>query len=312
MSSQFDVAIIGGGIAGMSAALTVARMGHATAIISEGVLGGQLLSIEHIDGVPGFPEGVAGYDLCPMTQEQCDEAGVEFLTEECTALSADGEKWKLSIASGDVEARAVIIATGTALAKLGVPGEQELFGKGVSDCASCDGPLLRNKTAVVVGGGDSAMQEALALADHVSKVIMISDSEALEGQLDYKNRVSESDVIEEHFGKTVTEIIGDDGVTAVKVKDIKSGDVEQMETEAIFVFSGLVPNTDFLAGLVPLDEKGCIVVDSGLRSSVKGLSAVGNVRSNAAYRAAGAMGDGAVAANAINQYLNSGKWRKAS
>lgn len=312
MSGQYDVAIIGGGIAGMSAALTSARLGHSTVIISEGVLGGQLLSIEHIDGVPGFPEGVAGYDLCPMTQEQCEEVGVEFLTEECTSLSADGSQWKLTLASGDVAARAVIIATGTALAKLNIPGEKELFGKGVSDCASCDGPLLRNKVAVVVGGGDSAMQEALALADHVSKVIMIADGEALEGQANYVERVTTNDVIKKNFGKTVTEILGDDGVTAVKVKDISSGDVEEVETEAVFVFSGLVPNTSFLDGLVALDEEGSIVVDSGLRSSVKGLLAVGNVRSDSAYRAAGAMGDGAVAANAVDQYLKGGKWREAS
>ena len=312
MNGQYDVVVIGGGIAGLSAALTTARLGHATAVITEGVPGGQLLSIEHIDGVPGFPEGVAGYDLCPMTQEQCDDAGVEFLGEACTALSADGEQWKLAMASGDVTARAVIIATGTALAKLDVPGEQEFFGKGVSDCASCDGPLLRNKVAVVVGGGDSAMQEALALADHVSKVILICNSDELKGQIDYKNRVSESEVIEKHFGKTVTKIIGDDGVAAVKVKDINSGDVEQMETAAVFVFSGLVPNTAFLDGLVSLDEKGNIVVDSGLRSSLKGLLAVGNVRSDSAYRTAGAMGDGAVAANAVDQYLNNGKWREAN
>lgn len=312
MSGQYDVVVIGAGIAGMSAALTSARLGHSTAVVSEGVPGGQLLSIEHIDGVPGFPEGVAGYDLCPMTQEQCDEVGVEFLMEECTALSADGEQWKLTLASGDVEARAVIIATGTALVKLDVPGEKEFFGKGVSDCASCDGPLLRDKVTVVVGGGDSAMQEALALADHVSKVIMISDSDVLAGQRDYKERISANDVIEKHFGKTVTEIVGDDGVTAVKVKDISSGDIEQVETAAVFVFSGLVPNTAFLGGVVPLDEKGGIIVDAGLRSSVKGLLAVGNVRTDSAYRAAGAMGDGAVAASAASQYLNNGKWREAS
>ena len=312
MSNQFDVVIVGAGIAGMSAALTVARLGHSTAVLSEGVPGGQLLSIEHIDGVPGFPEGVAGYDLCPMTQEQCDEVGVEFLTEECTAIASDGELWKLTIASGDVSARAVIIATGTALAKLDIPGELEFFGKGVSDCASCDGPLLRNKVAVVVGGGDSAMQEALALAEHVSKVIMISNSDELEGQRVYKERISAKDVIEMHFGKTVSEIVGEDGVTAVKVKDINSGDIEQMDTDAVFVFSGLVANTAFLDGLVSLDEKGGIVVDSGLRSSVKGLLAVGNVRSDSAYRAAGAMGDGAVAANAVSQYLNNGKWRETS
>lgn len=312
MSEQYDVVIIGAGIAGMSAALTAARLGHKTSILSEGVPGGQLLSIEHIDGVPGFPEGVAGYDLCPMTQEQCEEVGVKILTEECTSLSADGDLWKLTVASGDMVARAVIIATGTTLAKLDIPGEKELFGKGVSDCASCDGPLLRNKIAVVVGGGDSAMQEALALADHVSKVVMIADGEALEGQASYIERVTTSDVIEKNFGKTVIEIIGDDGVIAVKMKDLKSGDVEEVATEAVFVFSGLVPNTKFLDGLVSLDERGSIVVDAGLRSSVKGLLAVGNVRSDAAYRAAGAMGDGAVAANAVDRYLKGGKWREAS
>ncbi|PQA89537.1 NAD(P)/FAD-dependent oxidoreductase [Hyphococcus luteus] len=309
MSDEYDVVVVGGGLAGMSAGLTSARLGRKTAILTGGLPGGQLVSIEHIDGVPGFPEGVPGYDLCPMTQEQCDAAGVAFLQDACDGLEADGDKWRLATASGPVSAGAVIVASGSSFAKLGAPGEEEFQGRGVSDCASCDGPLLRGKTTLVVGGGDSAMQEALALAEHVEKVIMIERGAALNGQAAYKEKVEASDKIELQFGKTVSEILGDDnGVAGVKVKDAASGDEVEVKTAAVFVFAGLVPNSAFLKDAVPLDEKGRIVTDASMRTSAKGVLAAGAVRAASACRAAGAMGDGAGAALAADHYLATGEW----
>src|SRR4051794_35039255 len=148
MSNEYDVVIVGGGLAGLTAALTSGRAGRRTAMLTGGVIGGQLVSIDKIEGVPGFPDGVPGYDLCPMTQEAADAAGVQFVPANCESLTAQGDRWKLMSTEGDMVARAVVIATGTALAKLGVAGEERLFGKGVSECASCDAPLLRNKVAV--------------------------------------------------------------------------------------------------------------------------------------------------------------------
>ena len=152
--------VVGGGTAGFSAARTAARLGRHTMVLTGDVLGGHLLSIEQIDGYPGFPDGVPGFEWCPIAQEQAVAAGAECTADEMTGLDARGDGWVVTTGSGEITARAVILATGTRLKTLGVPGEERLTGKGVSHCASCDAPLLRGKVGVVVGGGDSAMQEA--------------------------------------------------------------------------------------------------------------------------------------------------------
>ena len=170
---ECDVAIAGGGVAGLTAGLTSARAGRKTRVLTGRSLGGQLLSIERIDGYPGFPDGVPGYDLGPIIQEQAAAAGAEFAATEATGLHAEEGRWRLTTGEGDVWARAVVIATGTTLKTLGIPGEERLRGKGVSHCATCDGPLLRGRIVGVVGGGDSALQEALTLAQHVSRVIIL-------------------------------------------------------------------------------------------------------------------------------------------
>ena len=309
MSDQYDVVVIGGGLAGLTAALTSARLGRRTALLTGDVLGGQLASIEKIEGVPGYPEGVPGYDLCPMTQEQADAAGVECLMAGCEQLTAQGDHWALASDGNSMIARAVIIATGTTLAKLGVPGEERLFGKGVSECASCDAPLLREKIAVVVGGGDSAMQEALTLAEHVAKIVMLERGDALTGQASYRDRIGALGKIEVRLRSTVSEIIGDQSVSQVRVKDVSTGAESELATAAVFAFVGLVPNTQLVRGLLPLDATGRICVDAALRTPAQGICAAGNVRQGSPHRAAGAMGDGAAAAIALDRYLATGTWR---
>ena len=309
MSSEYEVAVVGAGLAGMSAALTAARLGRSTAILTGGTIGGQLVSIDRIEGVPGFPDGVPGYDLCPMTQEQADAAGVAFLMASCDSIAAEGHRWRLASAEGEILARGVIIATGTSLAKLGAPGEERLAGRGVSHCASCDAPLLRGKVAVVVGGGDTAMQEALTLADHVAKVVMLEKGEALTGQASYRERVEGHPKIEIRYGATVTEIAGETAVTHVRVKDLKAGAETDLETAAVFACTGLEPNTELARDLLPLDATGRIRVDGAMRTPARGVCAAGNVRQDSPHRAAGAMGDGAAAAIAIDRYLATGEWR---
>jgi len=309
MSQEYDVAIIGGGLAGLSAAVTSARLGRSTVLLTDGVPGGELLKIEKIDGVPGYAEGVAGYDLCPITQEQAEELGVEITDDPATTVSPDGDKWRVASDAGEITARGLIIATGTSMAKLDVPGEERLEGKGVSECASCDAPLLRNKMAVVAGGGDSAMQEALVLADHLEKVIMVVRGGSLSGQQCYKDLVLENPKIEIQFNSVPTEIVGDDSVTHVKVKDLGSGAEEDIAADAIFTFIGVVPNSAIVGDLVSLDETGRIAVDAAMRSNAQGVCAAGNVRQGSPHRAAGAMGDAAAAAVAIDSYLATGAWR---
>lgn len=309
MSGEYDVVVVGGGLAGMTAALTSARLGRRTTLVTGDVVGGQLVSIDKIEGVPGFPEGVPGYDLLPMAQEQADAAGAALVNAAAESIAADGQGWKVTADGNAISARAVILATGTALAKLGVPGEERLHGKGVSECASCDAPLLRNKVAVVVGGGDSAMQEALTLADHLAKVIVVERGDALGGQASYRDLVQKNKKIELRFGATVTEIAGEQAVSGVRVKDLAAGAESDVETNAVFVFTGLVPNTALFRDLVVLDADGRVGVDASLRTSAKGICAAGNVRAGTSHRAAGAMGDGAAAAMAIDRYLATGEWR---
>ena len=309
MSMEVEVVVIGGGLAGLSAALTSARLGRRTALVTGGLVGGQLVSIEKIEGVPGFPDGVPGYDLCPMTQEQAAAAGVEFVNAAADSLAADGERWRVTSAEGDVVARAVVIATGTSIAKLGVPGEERLVGKGVSTCASCDAPLLRNRTTVVVGGGDSGMQEALTLAEHVGKVVLLERGAALTGQATYRERVSAQPKIEIRFETVVEEILGDDAVRALRVKD--RGAESELATDAVFAFPGLAPNVALVRELVELDASGRVAVDAALRATARGVCAAGNVRAGSSHRAAGAMGDGAAAATALDHYLETGEWRAA-
>ncbi len=233
MGQPYDIVIAGGGIAGLSAALTAARLGRKTLVLAGGVLGGNLLSIEKVEGYPGFPEGVPGYDLCPMAQGMAAEAGAEFEMLPLLRLSGAFPEFRLSTAEGEIAARSVIVATGASPKKLGVPGEERLVGKGVSHCASCDGPMLRDAVVAVVGGGDSAMQEALTLAHHVSRVIVLCRSEALRGQAAYLARVQAEPKIEVRFKAEVAEIEGDPAVSGVRLVSGERMDVAAPEHQRL-------------------------------------------------------------------------------
>lgn len=304
----YDIIIIGGGISGMSAALTAARLGRTTAILTGGIPGGELLNIEKVDGVPGHEDGIAGYDFCPITQELADAAGAVFVTEQATAIAFDGDGWTITSETGAFSTKAVILAMGAKLAKLGVPGEDEFTGRGVSHCATCDGPLLRGKIAVVAGGGDSAMQEAITLAAHVEKVIMVEQSDGLTGQTPYVDQVEANPKIEVVPGHKVSAILGEDKVSKVQLSEVGSGVVTEVEAQGLFAFIGLEANLGPAVDLVVLDDQGRVAVDASLRSSAKGVFAAGNVRSGNAWRAAAGMGDGATAAVAASAYLKSGVW----
>ncbi|HTP91330.1 MAG TPA: FAD-dependent oxidoreductase [Xanthobacteraceae bacterium] len=308
MAKEFDIVIAGGGIAGMSAAVTSARLGRSTLILTGEVFGGQLLSIEKIDGLPGYPDGIPGYDLCPIMQDQASAAGAEFMMSSLERLEARNKTWHVATGEGDVTARGVIIATGSALKTLDVPGEKRLAGSGVSQCATCDAPLLRGRIVTVVGGGDSALQEALTLAEFATKVIILHRGGALAGQAYYRDRVTAHAKIEIRPNTVVTEILGEATVSGVRTQDA-SGVTSDIEAAAVFAYVGLQPNTAVLDGLVRVNNTGCIPTDASMRTELAGLCAAGNVRALSAGRAASAAGDGTSAAVALDHYLADGSWR---
>src|SRR5580658_249973 len=306
---EYDVVIAGGGIAGMTAAVTAVRLGRKTLVLTGDVPGGQLISIEKVEGYPGFPEGVPGYDLCPILQEQAAASGTEFMMQGLERLDTLDGKWRVTTGEGDILARAVIVATGSSLRKLDVPGEQRLTGNGVSHCASCDAPLFRDRIVAVVGGGDSAMQEALTLAAFASKVIILQRGDALTGQTSYRDRVTAHRKIDIRFNTAVTEILGDAKVTGLRTCTSGEGAVAELEVAAIFAYIGLQPNAAVLQDRLSLNQAGRIPTDGWMRSALVGICAAGTVRGQSPCRAVSAAGDGASAAVTGDRYLSDGSWR---
>ena len=310
MATEFDLVIAGGGIAGLTAGVTAARLGRKTVVLTGDVPGGQLMSIDKIEGYPGFAEGVPGYDLCPMLQEQADAAGAEFMMTGVERLDAQDDKWRVTTAEGEILARALIVATGSSLKKLHVPGEERLTGNGVSHCASCDGPLLRDRIVAVVGGGDSAMQEALTLAEFASKVILLHRGNALAGQACYRDRVIAHRKIDIRFNTVITEILGESKVTGLRTRNASDDAFADLEVAAVFTYIGLEPNTAVLQDRISLDRAGRIPVDGCMRSELVGICAAGTVRCLSPFRAVSAAGDGSIAAVAVDRYLTDVSWRQ--
>jgi thioredoxin reductase (NADPH) len=298
MAHPYDIVIAGGGIAGLSAALTAARLGRRTLVLAGDVLGGNLLSIEKIEGYPGFAEGVPGYELVPAAQAMAAEAGAEFEMLPLVRLAGAAPSLRLFTTEREYEAKALVVATGASPKKLGVPGEERLVGKGVSHCASCDGPLLRGATVAVVGGGDSAMQEALTLAEQVSRIVMLCRSPALTGQAVYRERVLAHPKIEVRFNTGVAQIEGETTVSGVR---LVSG--ERLDAAAVFTYIGLAPNTAFLQGQLPLDSGACIPTDAATASATRGIFAAGLARAGSPGRAVASAGEGCAAARAAHEYL---------
>jgi thioredoxin reductase (NADPH) len=309
VNGEHDLVIVGGGVAGLTAGLTSARAGRKTRVLTGESLGGHLVSIERIDGYPGFSDGIPGYDLCPIIQEQAVGAGAEFVASQATAIQADDGRWRVTTGEGDVWTRALVIATGTTLKTLGIPGEEQLRGKGVSHCASCDAPLLRGRIVGVVGGGDSALQEALTLAQHAARVIVLHRGTAFSAQAPYVHQVQQNPKIEVRFGTIVEEAIGNGGLKSVRTRTVADATTDEIELSGLFVYVGLAPETRLLGGVLALDAFGRIPVNGEMRSTLPGLFAVGTVRSGSAGRAASAAGDGATAALSADRYLRDpGLW----
>jgi thioredoxin reductase (NADPH) len=302
MADDYDLVIVGGGLAGLTAAMYGARFGLRTCLVEHMAAGGQVLNVEKIENFPGFPEGIAGFDLGPIVQEQAEAAGAEFVMDTATGLVLDGERRVVRCEGAELGARSVIVAAGSAFRTLGIPGEAEFVGKGVSNCASCDAPFFVGKEVCVVGGGDSALDEAGVLASsNVGHVTVVHRGPAFTAQQVAVDRLSGLSNVETLFNTELEEIVGTDTVSAVRLRT--EGSTREQPLSGVFVFVGLEPNTAFLQGSVDLDPSGHVVVDAHLQTLVPGVFAAGDIRQASSRQLIAAAGDGATAAVHAARYL---------
>jgi len=299
----YEVIIIGGGPAGLTAGLYTSRSRLQTLLIEIGLLGGQMTTTEIIENYPGFPQGITGDELSRLMEEQAKRFGLEVVSQEAVEVKMEGELKVIQANGTTYRCKALIICTGNEWRKLGVPGEKEFTGRGVSYCATCDGAFFQDSQIVVVGGGDSALTEALYLTKFVKELTIIHRRDALRGTKIYQERVFANPKIKLLWNSVVQEIKGDSVVHSVLVKNVKSGEVTEHPTEGVFLFVGLSPRTQFLKGSVNLDEAGYIITDENGETSVKGIFAAGDCRKKLLRQVATAVGDGAKAAFASEKYL---------
>jgi len=299
---SYDVAVLGAGLAGLSAAMCAARYGLKAVVIDRMGAGGQIVTATSIENLPGLPQAVSGYELGPQVFEQAEAAGAEFRIDTIEAISTDsgedGGMITIVCAGETIAAKALIVALGSSPRALGVPGEEEFAGKGVSHCASCDAPLFTGKPVVVVGGGDTALDEALVLAERSQSVLIVTHGQRLRAQAALIERAKSLPNIEIRFETAVEEVAGDGGVTHVVLRDLKSGLASQAACDGIFVCIGTTPNSELLRGIVDLDAEGRILTDIMMRTSVPTIFAAGDIRAQSVGLLAACAGDGATAATA--------------
>ena len=308
MANEYDVVIVGGGLGGMTAAMYAARYGLKTGLIERMMGGAQIINIEKIENFPGFPHGISGAELGPAVQEQAMDAGAEFIMAEAASVSRDGNHKVVATDAGQYRAKAVIVAAGSRLRRLGIPGEEELYGRGVSHCATCDGPLYMGQVVGVVGGGDSAADEAMTLTQYADRVLLFHRRDRLQAQKVLQDRLHNNRKVEMVWNSTVEEVLGEGTVSGVRVRNVVTNLQNVVDLSGLFVYVGLEPNSELVRGLVKLDNAGHIPVNISMETSVPGLYAVGDIRQQSASQLVASAGDGATAAIAAYRYIRSKSW----
>ncbi|MDR7554872.1 MAG: thioredoxin-disulfide reductase [Armatimonadota bacterium] len=299
-----DVVILGGGPAGLTAAIYAARANLAPLVIEGSQAGGQLMLTTLVENYPGFPDAIMGPELMQAMRKQAERVGAEFRTEDATAVDFTRRPFVITTQSGEhIAARAVIVATGASARMLGVPGEERLLGRGVSTCATCDGFFFRKKDVVVVGGGDSAMEEALYLANLARSVTVIHRRDRLRASKIMQERAFKHPAITFVWNTVVEEIVGDGVVQAVRLRDVQSGAVTERKTDGVFVAIGHVPNTALFRGQLELDDAGYIKLRDRSMTSVEGVFAAGDVHDHTYRQAVTAAGYGCMAAIDAERWL---------
>jgi len=304
MDTSYDLIIIGGGAAGLGAAQYAARANLRTLVIEELAHGGQALLIDRLENYPGLPEPVDGYTWSETMRVQAEAFGAAFASSTVSAIEKRAERFMVQTAEGPLEAKAVIVATGAKHRHLGAPGEEAFAGRGVSYCATCDGPFFKGKRMVVVGGGDAACDEAMFLSKLAERVIMVHRKDRFRAQKAVAARVLANPAIEVRFETVIEEIKGGKAVESVTLRDLKADRSYDEAAQAVFVFVGSIPQTAFLPEAVSRDETGSIITDERMETSVKGLFAAGDVRATPFRQVVTAVSDGAVAAHCASQYID--------
>jgi thioredoxin reductase (NADPH) len=301
-----DIVMVGAGPAALSAAIYTTREDIDTVLYEKGVIGGLAAITDWVDNYPGFPKGISGLDLADGLRMQAERFGADIRLGEVMQIVSEGDLKKLVTTDGDIYAKSVLIATGSDYKKLGVPGEQEFYARGVHYCATCDGAFYRDKKLVVVGGGNSAAQESLFLTKFATHIDLLVRSDKMRASEILQEELQKhSDKITVHYNTTTDEIVGE-GTLVNKVigTDKATGKKVEFTTDGVFVFVGLLPNTQFLeGGEVELDEIGMIKTDGNLETTISGVYAAGDVRSGATMQIASATGEGATAALMMRKYL---------
>lgn len=303
MEHIYDVIVIGGGPGGYTAALYATRSGLDTLVLEKMSAGGQMAQTAQIDNYPGYDQGIIGYELGEKMQAGAKRFGAVTQWTEVLSVELTGEIKRVETDAGTFLGRTVILATGAEHKHLGLEREEDFVGKGVAYCATCDGMFYRGKTVAVVGGGNTAVGDALYLSRLCEKVILIHRRDSLRASRIYHDSLMKTENIEVRWNTTVQSLLGEDRLTGLKLKDVQTGQVSEVQADGLFVSVGQSPVTDLFKGQVELDDRGYIVADESTRTNLPGVFAVGDLRTKVLRQVITAAADGAVAAYYAEEYL---------
>ncbi|MHB8578174.1 MAG: thioredoxin-disulfide reductase [Dehalococcoidia bacterium] len=304
MPRDCELLIVGGGAAGLSAGIYAARARLDVLLIERMGAGGQLINVDRVENYPGFPNGIAGYELGPLLAQQAMDGGLSVEYGDVTSIQASPEGGYIAAADGEaVRAKTIILACGSTLSRLDVPGEAEFEGNGVSYCATCDAEFFRDQPVVVIGGGDSALDEALYLTNVAASVTIVHRRDAFRAERIGQERIRNRPNCRVVWNTTVTRIVGDETVRTVELRNTLDGTTSKLDASGVFIYVGLHPNSAYLQGIVDLDAGGHVLTDPRLATSAPGIFAAGDLRQHSARQVAAAVGDGVTAAISAERFL---------